>query len=131
MPINLRSLLIHNLTRRLQRILMLQPRRPPPLIPLLLLHRHHLLLLGMPIQKQILYRPQPRCALIHRKTRRELLVRPDLDRVQHRQREVLAVVADEIVGGAFGAHVMDRHFAGLAEGFVVETRFAHDEGGPF
>ena len=135
MFIQLRRVLIHNLLRRLHRIRMLQSRRPLFTIRLLLLRRKAtylmLLLLRMLIQKQIFNSPFASGALVHGKAGRELLVRAYLDCVEHGDGEVLAVVADEVVGRLSLAHFVDGHFAGLAEGVVVEARFADGEGVPF
>jgi hypothetical protein len=111
MLIQLRRLLIHNRLRIQHRVGMLQPRRPPQLIILLLLCGILLLLIRMFIDEQILNCPFARRALVHGEGVGELPVRSDLNRVEQVEREVLAIVADQVVGGAFGAHLVDCHFA--------------------
>lgn len=107
------------------------------------------LLLRMLIDKQILDLALPRRSLIDSEAGRKLAMRADLDCVQHGDGEVLAIVADYVVGRAREAHVVDYHLAcdmlgmlfeeangamcqtGLPEGFVIEARFPHGEGVPF
>lgn len=87
--IQLRRILLHNLLRILRRILVMQGRT------LLIL-----LLLGMIVNKQVFNFALPSGGLVHGEGRGELLVRADLDGVEKEDGEVLAVVADDVVGGA-------------------------------
>ena len=51
----------------------------------------------------------------------EFPARANLDSVKKSQRKGLAVVADKVVGGPLRPHVVDDHFAGLPNGFVIES----------
>lgn len=98
MVIQFRRVLIHNLLRILRRILMMQSRT------LLIL-----LLLRVIINEQVFNLARARSGLVHGETRGELFVRTDLDSVQQKDREVLAVVANDVVGWPGGSHVVDYH----------------------
>jgi hypothetical protein len=135
MIIQLRRILLHDLLRLIHRIHTLQ-------------RRHLTLLLGVLVLEEILNFTLPRRSLVDLEAGSKFPVRADLDRVEHVHGEVLAVVADDVVGGPCGAHVVDYHFAwdryvrggwgdggmgltSLPEGLVVEACLPNFEGVPF
>ena len=104
--IQFRRILLHDLLRNLHRILPVEMARPDWLLRVLL----HVLF-GWTLYKQVLYIARARRALVDGESRGELLVSADLNCVEHGHSEVLAVIADQVVGGALGAHSVDYHFA--------------------
>jgi hypothetical protein len=71
----------------------------------------NLLFLGMFVRKEFLDCALSGSCLIHSKAGREIDMRSDLYSVQHRNRVVLAVVADHVVLWPFLSHIVDHHFA--------------------
>jgi len=69
------------------------------------------LLIRVLIDPEIFDLASTRGSLVDRKTRREFSVCTYLYRIQHRHREILAVVADEIVRRSLLPHIVDDHFA--------------------
>lgn len=96
--IQLRRIILHNLLRILRRILVMQRRA------LLIL-----LLLGMLVDEQIFNLACARGGLVYGEAGGELFVCADLDGIEEEDGEVLAVVADDVVGGAGCSHVVDDH----------------------
>lgn len=125
MIIQLRRLLIHNVLRLRHRILPLQLKPLHLFLIRIRVFRHNTrsmihLLLRMLIDEQILDLALPRRRLIDSEAGRKLVVRADLDCVQHGDGEVLAIVADYVVGGARKAHVVDYHLACDMLGMLFE-----------
>ena len=110
MLIQLRRILVHHLLGRLHRILVLQSRRPFLVVILLFFDSMLLLLFWMLVDEEILDGSFSGRSLVDGKARGEFFVRADLDCVQHGEGEVLAVVADQVVGGLFGSHFVNGHF---------------------
>lgn len=71
-----------------------------------------------------------RGALVDGEGGAELAVGADVDDVEQVDGKVLAVVADEVVGGPLLTHVVDDHLGRLPQRLVVEARLAHLEGVP-
>jgi hypothetical protein len=110
MLIQLRRILIHNLIRCLHGTRMLESRRSLQLIGSLFLGFYLLLLLRMFVLEQVLDRSFARGALVYGECRGELLVCANLDSLEEIKGEVLAVVADQVVGWTSFAHFVDCHF---------------------
>ena len=70
-----------------------------------------LLLLGVLVLPQVQNITISSSPLIHGKGRRELSVRSDLNAVEEIAGEVLAVIADEVVGRSLFSHIVDGHLA--------------------
>lgn len=70
-----------------------------------------LLLLGMLIDEQVFNLARASSGLVHSEARGELFVRADLDGFEQEDGEVLAVVADDVVGWPGFSHVVDDHLA--------------------
>ena len=100
MLIQLRCILIHHLLRKLHCI-----------SPMQLRLRLVSLLIWVLVDEQILDRAFPSNPLVNNETRHKLIINTDLYRIQHEDGEVLTIVADEVVGGSFGSHLVDDHFA--------------------
>lgn len=70
-----------------------------------------LLLVGMPINEEILDGPRPHGPLVHGVYRGKLSMRPDLYHVQQLRCEVLAVVVDHVVARPLLPHLVDDRLA--------------------
>jgi hypothetical protein len=131
MLVNFGSLLIHYLACCLHCVLVLKSWRPIFFILLLLFRHIMFLLFRVLIKEQILDRAKSGRLLVNSKACSELFMSSNLNSVEHRQSKVLAVVADEVVGGPLGAHIMNSHLACLSKSFVVKSSLSDHEGGPF
>lgn len=87
--VQLRRVLVHDLLRLMHRVLAVEG--GPVRIRLLV---------GVLVDEEVLDAALARHALVHGKAGGEFAVGADLDRVEHRHREGLAVVADQVVGRA-------------------------------
>lgn len=104
MLVKLSCVLVHDLLRSLQGIVMWESR-------LNLLVRRLGLLIRMVVDKQILDAAGADGALVNRKAGGELTVLANADLLQKVHGEVLTVVVDEVVGWSLLFHVEDCHFA--------------------